>query len=148
MLQTFLQSHHIIDVFNVWVILTSRQQHLQNFIPVLRNLSQNYTEVLIDTFRGIPHSKKVNLRNSVHPRTIFTLRLPYYCCTQIWWEEICCLSKRLQWSRWGYFTRLWEPALRRGFGTTISFIIFWDFSIFYEIFLSPQVKRWAIMQEM
>ena len=28
--------------------------------------------------------------------------------------------------------------------TTISFIIFWDFSMFYQTFLSPQVKRWAI----
>ena len=28
---------------------------------------------------------------------------------------------------------------------TISFIIFWDFSVFYQIFLSPQVKRWAII---
>ena len=29
--------------------------------------------------------------------------------------------------------------------TTISFIIFWDFSMFYQIFLSPQVKRWTII---
>ena len=28
---------------------------------------------------------------------------------------------------------------------TISFIIFLDFSMFYQIFLSPQVKRWAII---
>ena len=28
---------------------------------------------------------------------------------------------------------------------TISFIIFWDFSIFYQIFHSPQVKRWTII---
>ena len=28
---------------------------------------------------------------------------------------------------------------------TISCIIFWDFSMFYKIFLSPQVKRWAII---
>ena len=26
-----------------------------------------------------------------------------------------------------------------------SFTIFWDFSMFYQIFLSPQVKRWAII---
>ena len=25
----------------------------------------------------------------------------------------------------------------------ISFIIFWDFPMFYQIFLLPQVKRWA-----
>ena len=31
------------------------------------------------------------------------------------------------------------------FRPTISFIIFWDFLIFYQIFLSPQVKRWAII---
>ena len=29
--------------------------------------------------------------------------------------------------------------------TTISLIIFWDFSMFYQIFLSSQVKRWAII---
>ena len=29
--------------------------------------------------------------------------------------------------------------------TTISFIIFWDFSMFYQIFLSPQVERCAII---
>ena len=28
---------------------------------------------------------------------------------------------------------------------TISFIIFLDFSIFYQIFLPPQVKRWVII---
>ena len=27
----------------------------------------------------------------------------------------------------------------------ISFIIFWDFSMFYKIFFSPQVKRWVII---
>ena len=31
------------------------------------------------------------------------------------------------------------------FLATISFIIFWDFSMFYQIFLSPQVKWWAII---
>ena len=29
--------------------------------------------------------------------------------------------------------------------TTVIFIIFWDFLIFYKIFLSPQVKRCAII---
>ena len=29
--------------------------------------------------------------------------------------------------------------------STFSFIIFWDFSMFYQIFLSSQVKRWAII---
>ena len=28
---------------------------------------------------------------------------------------------------------------------TISFIIFWDFSMFYQTFLSPPVKRWPII---
>ena len=28
---------------------------------------------------------------------------------------------------------------------TSSFIIIWEFSIFYQILLSPQVKRWAII---
>ena len=28
---------------------------------------------------------------------------------------------------------------------TINFIIFWDFSTFYQTFLSPQVKQWAII---
>ena len=30
-------------------------------------------------------------------------------------------------------------------GTTISFIMFWDFSIFYQIYLQPQVKWWKII---
>ena len=30
---------------------------------------------------------------------------------------------------------------------TISFIIFWDFSMFYQTFLSPQAKRWAIITD-
>ena len=30
-------------------------------------------------------------------------------------------------------------------GATISFIIFKDFSTFRQVFLSPQVKRWAII---
>ena len=29
--------------------------------------------------------------------------------------------------------------------TTISYIIFWDFLMFYQIFLSPKVKRWLII---
>ena len=29
--------------------------------------------------------------------------------------------------------------------SAVSFIIFWDFSMFYQIFLLPQVKRWAII---
>ena len=29
--------------------------------------------------------------------------------------------------------------------TTISFIIFWDFLMFCQIFLSAQVKRWAVI---
>ena len=29
--------------------------------------------------------------------------------------------------------------------TAISFIIFCDFSMFYQIFLSPQVKQWKII---
>ena len=36
----------------------------------------------------------------------------------------------------------WEPNPQL---PTISFIIFWDFSMFFQIFLSPQVKRWAII---
>ena len=29
--------------------------------------------------------------------------------------------------------------------STINFVIFWEFLMFYQIFLSPQVKRWAII---
>ena len=29
---------------------------------------------------------------------------------------------------------------------TVSFMMFWDFSMFYQIFLSPQVKRRAIIR--
>ena len=31
------------------------------------------------------------------------------------------------------------------FEATITFIIFWDFLMFYQIFLSPQVKRYGII---
>ena len=31
--------------------------------------------------------------------------------------------------------------------TTISCIIFRDFSMFYQIFVSPQVKRWSIITD-
>ena len=37
---------------------------------------------------------------------------------------------------------LWTKRLNQ---PTISFIIFWNFAIFYHIFLSPEVKRWAII---
>ena len=37
------------------------------------------------------------------------------------------------------------PYLRLCVRPTISFIIFYDFSMFCQIFLSPQVKRWAIL---
>ena len=30
------------------------------------------------------------------------------------------------------------------FSSTFSFKTFWDFSMFYQILLSPQSKRWAI----
>ena len=36
-------------------------------------------------------------------------------------------------------------SLRWNLIPTVSFIIFWDFLMFYQIFLSPQVKRWAII---
>ena len=36
-------------------------------------------------------------------------------------------------------------AYRNAHPTTIIFIIFWDFLMFYQIFLSPQVKRCAII---
>ena len=29
--------------------------------------------------------------------------------------------------------------------SAVSFIIFWEYSMFYQIFLSPQVKRWTII---
>ena len=29
--------------------------------------------------------------------------------------------------------------------TTIIFMIFWEFLVFYQISLSPKVKRWAII---
>ena len=29
--------------------------------------------------------------------------------------------------------------------SAISFIIFWEYSMFYQIFLSPQMKRWTII---
>ena len=39
------------------------------------------------------------------------------------------------------YESLWIPFLI----AAISFIIFWDFSMYYQIFLSPQMKRWAVI---
>ena len=36
-------------------------------------------------------------------------------------------------------------SLRWNLIPTVSYIIFWDFLMFYQIFLSAQVKRWAII---
>ena len=42
--------------------------------------------------------------------------------------------------------RHWSGHIYRGLLlSTASLIIFWDFSMFYQIFLSPQVRRWAII---
>ena len=38
-----------------------------------------------------------------------------------------------------------KNALFGYFWATISFIIFWNFSMFYQMFLSPQEKRWSII---
>ena len=38
-----------------------------------------------------------------------------------------------------------EEQAEQNWVPTISFIIFWDFSMFYQIFLWLQVKRWAII---
>ena len=43
------------------------------------------------------------------------------------------------------FTSRWGQNLVNVRIRTVSFIIFWDFSIFYQIFFLPQVKRWAII---
>ena len=40
---------------------------------------------------------------------------------------------------------LWRKICSYETTATISFIIFWEFSMFYQIFLSPQVKRWVII---
>ena len=40
---------------------------------------------------------------------------------------------------------LWLCLWSFWYSSTISCIIFWDFSMFYKLFLSPQVKRWAII---
>ena len=39
--------------------------------------------------------------------------------------------------QWHFEKHLQEPA--------ISFVIFWEFLMFYQIFLSPQVKWWVII---
>ena len=37
------------------------------------------------------------------------------------------------------------PGIDSWVQPTISFLISWDFSMFYQIYLSPQMKRWAII---
>ena len=38
-----------------------------------------------------------------------------------------------------------QPMFASGILQTITFILFWDFLMFYQIFFSPQVKRCAIV---
>ena len=51
--------------------------------------------------------------------------------------KIDCSTKTSLW-------RPWDTKIKNDI-PTISFIIFWDFSMFYQIFFSPQVKRSAII---
>ena len=46
------------------------------------------------------------------------------------------------WSHFAYVL-YWTKNFFYSNRATISFIIFWDFSMFYQTFLPPQVKRWA-----
>ena len=61
-----------------------------------------------------------------------------YSQSRIWnsWKKISEISGGSEFSTWLL------KALRQ---PTVSFIIFWDFSMFYQIFPSSQLKRWAII---
>ena len=62
----------------------------------------------------------------------------------------CVLVQINEWNSWhkGKHHTLWGACFVKSscgcWKSAISFIIFWDFSVFYQIFLSPQVKRWTI----
>ena len=45
--------------------------------------------------------------------------------------------------KWGYFPE--DKSLIFSIVATIIFIILWDFLMFYQVFLSPQVKQCAII---
>ena len=61
----------------------------------------------------------------------------------------CVLVQINEWNSWhkGKHHTLWGACFVKSscgcWKSAISFIIFWDFSVFYQIFLTPQVKRWA-----
>ena len=62
----------------------------------------------------------------------------------------CVLVQINEWNSWykGKHHTLWGACFVKSscgcWKSPISFIIFWDFLVFYQIFLSPQVKRWTI----
>ena len=76
----------------------------------------------------------------------------YWWCI-FWYNKAPCYSiGRKNWFR--FLQLLWEDVVLTCEScydwfffnmTTIIFIIFWDFLMIYQIFLSPRVKRWAII---
>ena len=59
---------------------------------------------------------------------------------------LCLIQQPNTFSNFQYITlNNLSICLMCSFQPTIGFIIFWDFSMFYQIFLSPQVKRCAII---
>ena len=58
-------------------------------------------------------------------------------------SDLLITVKKLQNPGWLKYTK-WDQRLENGVATIIE-IILWDFSKFYQSFLSPQVKRSAII---
>ena len=61
--------------------------------------------------------------------------------SHIFFEEVTKTIKNETKEEEGGFISMFLGTL----GATISFIIFWDFLIFYQFFFSPQMKRCAII---
>ena len=84
-----------------------------------------------------------SVRPSLSFLMIGSLVFFWYCA---WWQLTMISSdwrsqifeKKLAAQIWAKWTKI-RPK------TAISFIIFWDFSTFYQFFLLPLVKRWTII---
>ena len=60
---------------------------------------------------------------------------------QVWFRTFFRKIKKMQASIWLFLINL---TVKKKILQTTSFIIFWDFSMFYQTFLPPQTKRSAI----
>ena len=118
-----------------------------------------------------PYSEKLNIiitTMDARKSTFFCLRLeisflgkfgPKIKIVSLSWNLVPRLIPIGNWIQWSFYFFHFQPeipfsgkfvpnipnCLFRLKLASITFIIFWDFLISYQVFLSPQVKQWAII---